>query len=177
MQVSKAEGQLRSANSLLLRRFPQFNSVSIGIHDPRKLSVVGALAMRINLNSRLLQLLQQSVQIIHAIVQHEAGFARAKILRGSRKDCPSRRTLCTRLASVRRLQLAPLKGSALSVRLALYAKMLLIPFIQIPWVLRLKKDSTNSCHTFHEGASPLAVFVNIHRGKEPRIDSGFSQVS
>lgn len=44
-------------SSILLRRFPQFNSVSIRIHDPRKPSVIGVLAMRINLDSCLLQLL------------------------------------------------------------------------------------------------------------------------
>jgi hypothetical protein len=45
--------------------------------------------MRINLDACHLQLLQQPVQIIHTIVHHEAGFARPKILRASRKDRPS----------------------------------------------------------------------------------------
>src|SRR5579862_2372463 len=139
-----------SRESTFLWRFPQFNSVSLGIHDPRKPSVIGALAMRINLDSCLLQLLQQPVKIIHTIVHHEAGFARPKILRASRKDRPSRRPLCPGLATVRRLQLAPLKCSALSMRLSLNAEMLLIPVIQILRTLRLKKDPANACHAFHE---------------------------
>ena len=61
----KVNAPVRRARSILFRRFPQFNSVTIGIHDPGKPSVIGVLAMRINLDSCLLQFLKQPVQIIH----------------------------------------------------------------------------------------------------------------
>src|SRR2546430_520140 len=55
-------------NSLSLRRLPELDAIPVWIHDPCKASVIVILAMLVALDSILLQLFEQRIQVIDAIV-------------------------------------------------------------------------------------------------------------
>ena len=56
---------------LFLRRFPQLDAISVGIHDPGEAPVIIVFTVRIDLHTFFFQRLQQSVQIVDPIVDHE----------------------------------------------------------------------------------------------------------
>jgi hypothetical protein len=83
-----------------------------------------------------LQHLDESVQVFHAIVQHEAGRAGIEIRAGSRKNGPYRFALLTRIFSI-----APEKPgkSAFSPTHARDPQMLFIPSAELFHVLGFEK--------------------------------------
>src|SRR5437016_12723788 len=93
-----------------------------------------------------------AVQIIHNIINHEAGFAFAEILRGRRKNTPGRTVLFGRAGGL----FPPEHGPA--VALAYNAQILGVPSPKSFGVLRFKKDSADSAHSSHRDPSYATIY-------------------
>src|SRR4051794_30035728 len=71
-------------------RFPQLDLVFVRVHDPRKLAVLVRLGSLEDWHTRRTQLLEQLIEIVDTIVDHEARVARAEPLAVFSRDVPHR---------------------------------------------------------------------------------------
>src|SRR6266704_2855660 len=76
----------------LFRRRPQFDPVSLGIHDPGESPVVVVFTMWVNFNAFSLQCFEQPIQVIDSVVDHEAESKRAMQVRSEGLLLPIFRT-------------------------------------------------------------------------------------
>src|SRR5690242_4039478 len=61
-------------------RFPQLQLVPLGIEDPGELPVLVRLRLADELHASLAQLVDQRIEVVHAIVDHERSLTRAEPL-------------------------------------------------------------------------------------------------
>src|SRR6266545_1687589 len=89
----------------LFQRLPQLHAVAIAVLDPGEATVALVLALRIDPDSGRRQRFQQSVEVVHALVDHYRLLPLAEVARVHREGvprrhaCHSRRTACLRVAS------------------------------------------------------------------------------
>jgi hypothetical protein len=103
----------------------------------------------IDFDARFFEVFEQRIEIVDAVVNHEADFAGAEIFRRVGEDAPRGAAFGSGLGAVRALQFAPVKCCSLAVRFALDAEMLLVPFVELLSVFRFKEDSANAGYSFH----------------------------
>src|SRR5256885_7997898 len=72
----------------LLGRFPKFNAVPLWVHDPGKAAVVVIFAIRIDFDAFFPQRLEEGIEIVDPVVDHEAAAAGIEIFRVTPKYCP-----------------------------------------------------------------------------------------
>src|SRR5580765_951235 len=61
-------------------RFPEFDLVLVGVHDPRKLAVLVRFGSLDDFHACCTQLLQQLAEVVDPVVDHERGPAGAEPL-------------------------------------------------------------------------------------------------
>jgi hypothetical protein len=138
---------IADSNPLVLlvpnHRLPKLNLISVGINNPRKLPVLVRLRTANYFDSTTLELDQHFIQIIHSIINHEKGVARAEPLAAFLCDVLHREALilCFVVRPFQHCTTKALEGDA---------EMLLIPGCERFIVtLCYEKDSTNSSNFRH----------------------------
>jgi len=116
----------------------------------------------IDFDARVLELFEQRVEIVDAVVDHEAGFAGAEILRRVGEDGPGRDAFGAGLGAVSGLKFAPLKGCSAAVWFALDTEVLLVPVVELLGVFRFEEDSANAGYAFHE--APFLANLRLSAG-------------
>src|SRR5205807_10403022 len=69
-------------------RFPELDAVAFGIHDPGEAAVIVVLALGVNFDAFAAELRQQSIEVVHAIVDHETGLAGVEVFGVAREEGP-----------------------------------------------------------------------------------------
>src|SRR5712692_784334 len=137
-----------------LRRFPQLNAIAVGIHDPGEAAVIVIFAVGIDFHAFFLQHLQQRVQVIHAIVDHELGSAGIEVFRLPGKNGPHGHALLLRVLGV-----SPFKGRAGALGHALDTEVFLVPLVELLWIFRLEENAANACDASHKLSLPREFTV------------------
>src|SRR5881296_2958063 len=121
------------------RRFPEFDSISLGVHDPAEAAVLQLLDLRVDLDALLTQRRHHGVQVFHPVVDHERGGVFSEVRRVRGKDRPDRvpDALPIFAASPGEQGNHPLDGDA---------EMFAIPSAEGLRILRLEEDAPDSRH-------------------------------
>src|ERR1700682_3803142 len=77
----------------MLPRLPELDLIAFGVGDPSETAVVVVFALGVDLHPFGAQKLDQCVEILDAIVDHERGFAWIEVLGSLGKDGPDRPAL------------------------------------------------------------------------------------
>jgi hypothetical protein len=78
--TESSPGALRRFLLLLRQRLPQLNAIALWIYDPGEAAVILVFSVRIDLDPFFFQHLQESIQILYTIINHERGAARVKVV-------------------------------------------------------------------------------------------------
>src|SRR4051812_3189967 len=125
------------------RRLPQLDLVAVGIHDPGELAVLVLLGPLDDRDAVLLELRENSPEIVDAVVDHEARRTRVEPLRLALGDVPDGE------AAILRLVIGPPQDCA-APRLERQAEVIPIPGGE-PCVVRrrLEEDAADPGHARH----------------------------
>src|SRR5712692_5925546 len=129
----------------LLGRFPKFNAVPLWIHDPGKAAVVVIFAMRIDFDAFFFQRVEEGIEIVDPVVDHEAAAAGIEIFRVTLKYCPYGHSLPLTVVC-----LPPLKHRTGAVGRTLNAQVPFVPVIEFLRVVCLEKDAAYSGYALHK---------------------------
>src|SRR5262245_33763438 len=80
-----------------IERLPQFDFVAVGIIYPREVAIAFVLALWVDANAFSRQTVEECVEVVDDVVQHERGWARLEVLGVVGKDTPDRHVLTFRM--------------------------------------------------------------------------------
>src|ERR1700722_7936560 len=132
-------GQAEPGTRLWLfgQRLPELNLVSIRVIDPGKAAVGFIHSLVVNLYALLFQAVEQSVEIVDDVVDHERGMGGAEIVSGGGKHGPDGDVFLLRV-----VVFAPRKHRASA--LVSQSKMLRIPIARLIAIRGFEEDTADS---------------------------------
>src|SRR3989475_7461537 len=147
----------RFRGAIRLRRLPQLDPVPFGVRDPAEPAVLGVLDFRVDVDPFFPQHREETIEVLHPVVDHERGasFAEIRGLRG--KDRPDRVP-----SPPRRFSSSPGEERDQSVNLE--PEVFAIPAGERLRIFRLEEDASDSRHAdsaFSSGHIPGAPHRSI----------------
>src|SRR5436853_7882434 len=121
----------------LCGRLPELNLIPIQVIDPGKATVGFIHSFGVNLYALLFYTVEQSIQIVHDVVDHERCVARIEILSGGGKNSPN-----CKVFPLRVVVFAPRKHRAFAF--VSESKMLRIPFAHLITIRGFEDDPADS---------------------------------
>src|SRR5215471_20302046 len=119
------------------QRLPELNLIPVRVIDPGKATVGFIHSFGVNLYSFLFQAVEQSIQIVHDVVDHERCVAGIEIVRGGRKNSPHCNMFLLWV-----VVFAPRKHHAIAF--VSESKMLRIPFAHLITISGFEEDTADS---------------------------------
>src|SRR6185436_19578704 len=119
------------------RRLPELNLVPVEVIDPGKATVGFIHTLGVDLDSLFFQAVEQGIQIVHDVVDHERCVARIEVVSGGRKNSPNCNVFLLRL-----VVFAPRKHHAFAF--VSESKMLRIPFAHLITIGGFEEDTADS---------------------------------
>ena len=139
--------------SLLFGRFPEFDAVTFGVHDPTEVSEIGRFCFRIDIDTFAAELSQERVEIVDAVIDHEWFVARFEVFRGRFERRPHN----VRLTFWFKIGAGVLLKSNNAPILDVEPEMLFVPGDQFLGIIRLEENSADADDAIHFNISLTAA--------------------
>src|SRR3989442_5340718 len=125
-------------STILVRRLPELDSIAFQVGDPCEPAVLTFLDLPLELDPSFAEGSEDSVQILHAVVDHEGRAALAEVVRPRRKDRPERVALALPI-------LAAPPGEERHGLLDLNPQVPAVPLDESFRILRLEENASDAC--------------------------------